>query len=61
MTLDANDAPRVVEALSRESILAYDIGRVTPAESGLKLATGDGVEELPSFERDELARFFGRP
>ena len=59
MTLDADDTPRVIEALSRDGILAYDIGRVTPAESGLKLATEEGAEELPSFERDELARFFG--
>ena len=59
MTLDVDDAPRVIEALSREGILAYNIGRVTTAESGMTLAPDDGVTDLPSFERDEVARFFG--
>ena len=59
MTLDTDDAPKVVDELSREGIRAYDIGRVTPAESGLALATDEGVTALPSFERDEVARFFG--
>ena len=54
-----DDAPRLVEALAREEIQAYEIGRFTPAGDGLKLRTAGGVRELPAFDRDELARYFG--
>ena len=57
-TLDPGDAPALIEALAREDIDAYEIGRTTPAEEGLKLKTEAGVRDLPAFERDELARFF---
>ncbi len=59
LTVGAADAAGVIEALGREGIPAYEIGRVTPPEDGLKLRTEEGTTALPSFERDELARFFG--
>ena len=59
-TLDPQDAPLLIDALEREGISAYEIGRVTPAGQGLKLCTSDGIQELPAFERDELARFLGQ-
>ena len=59
LTVSAQDAARVIEALEREGIPAWNIGRVVAREEGLTLQTKDGIVELPSFERDELARFFG--
>jgi len=56
----ANDAPRLIEALAKEGIPAYDIGRITEAQSGLRMRTAAGEQPLPTFERDELARYFGR-
>ena len=58
--LAPQDAPRLIEALAREGIPAYEIGRITPLEEGLKLKAREGIGELPVFERDELARFFGK-
>ena len=52
------DSPRLVDALAREGIPAYEIGRVTTQDQGLMLHTTEGVRELPTFERDELARYF---
>ena len=58
-TLAPEDAPRLIDALAQEGISAHEIGRITAAEEGLKLRTADGVREMPVFDRDELARFFG--
>jgi hydrogenase expression/formation protein HypE len=64
-TVAPQDAPRLISALEAEGIAAYEIGEVTdavgaPIGSGpLRLRTRDGLRELPTFERDELARFFG--
>ena len=56
-TVSPDDAPRLVDALQREGISANEIGSITEPEDGLKLRTLDGVRDLPSFDRDELARF----
>ena len=61
LTVSAQDATGVIEALGREGVPAYEIGRVTPFEDGLTLRTDQGTTALASFERDELARFLGRP
>ena len=58
-TVAPEDAPRLIEALRKEGIVAHEIGRITPAEEGLKLRSVDGLADLPIFERDELARHFG--
>ena len=52
------DASRLVQALRKEGIAAYEIGQVTPPEQGLKLRTPSGIRDLPVFQRDELARYF---
>ena len=57
-TLDPGEAPRLIAALAEEDIDAWEIGRITHPEEGLKLQTDGGVGELPLFDRDELARFF---
>ena len=53
------DVSGLLDALALEGIVAYEIGRVTAQDEGLKLRTADGIRELPRFERDELARFLG--
>ena len=51
--------PNLVRALSREGISATEIGTVTEAADGLKVRCRDDVRDLPTFPRDELARWFG--
>ena len=53
-------AGRIVEALRAAHVEANVIGRVLPGEAGLCLLTEGKRAPLPQFERDELARFFGR-
>ena len=59
VALDRSDAPCLIEALEAEGIPVREIGLITLPAEGLKLKTADGVQDLPWFERDELARFFG--
>ena len=49
----------LIEALRDAGIEAWEIGRFTEPPAGLKLKTASVVEELPRFDRDELARYFG--
>lgn len=58
-TLPPADAHRLTDALRRAGIPAVEIGRVTPASEGLRLISNGVERALPTFERDELARFFG--
>ena len=51
------DAQVLIEALASEGIDAYEIGRVTTEDEGLRLRSPEGIVPLPDFERDELARF----
>ncbi len=46
-------------ALAREGIAVHEIGTVTQPADGLKVRFGDEVRDLPTFPRDELARWFG--
>ena len=43
-----------------EGIDAAVIGRVTEASAGLRLRSADGVRDLPTYPRDELARYMGQ-
>ena len=52
-------AEGLIDALGDAGIEAWEIGRFTEPSEGLKLKTDSGVEELPRFDRDELARYFG--
>ena len=58
-TVAPENATTVIDALRREGILAVEIGRLTERDHGLKMLTPQGVVDLPRFERDELAVFFG--
>lgn len=57
-TMSPSDAERVVDALGGEGIPASVIGSVTPASEGLRIVSGGAERPLPTFARDELARFF---
>ena len=62
VTLPATDAPRLLGALDRAGVDAWEIGQMMAAEEGLVLFTRSGEEtELPEFHRDELARYFSMP
>ncbi len=50
------DTPRVIQALAQENIPCTQIGRVVPRDQGIRLGTGDGIIDWPTFARDELTR-----
>jgi hydrogenase expression/formation protein HypE len=56
--LPADEAPRAVAALEAAGILARVIGRVEPADAGVRIRRGGVESTLPTFERDEIARLF---
>ncbi len=56
LAVPSADAARVVEALIQARIPCAQIGQVVPREEGLKLKTQYGTADLPTFERDEIAR-----
>ena len=58
ITLPPEDVPKLMSALEREKIEAFEIGQITAPEEGVHIIRGHDLEPLPSFERDELARFF---
>ena len=57
VALPAVDAPKLISALGKENIEAYEIGQMLAVEEGLVLFGRDGEQTLPSFARDELARY----
>ena len=57
LTLDQKDVPRLKRTLEEKGVSSYEIGRVTELSEGLRLGTREGVKDLPTFPRDELARF----
>ena len=60
ITLPPEDVPRLLSALEREKIDAFEVGRITGPEEGVHIITGHELEPLPRFERDELARYFSK-
>ena len=60
ITLPCSETSKLLEALDEAKINANLIGKVVRAEKGLKMHTTRGMQELPQFERDELARFLDR-
>ena len=60
IAVNQSNAGSLIEALDREGISAATIGRATDRSEGLRLQPKTGASvELPAFERDELARYFG--
>ena len=60
ITLAEKDSSALVRTLSEHGIQARIIGRVTSNAEGLRLRTADGIRDLPSFTRDELARYLSQ-
>ena len=58
VTLPPSEAERLIAALGNEGIPASIVGSVTPESEGLRLAVNGVDGPLPTFPRDELARFF---
>ena len=57
ITVDPEDAGRVVRTLEEEGIPCSDIGVVVEREKGLKIrGKGGRLRDLPLFERDELTK-----
>ncbi len=52
----AEDSPRIISALRRESIRAEVIGQFRAWEKGVKLMEKGKRKNMPTFERDEAAR-----
>lgn len=57
ITLPCSETPKLLEALYEAGIDANIIGKVVEKEHRIKMRTLRGVQDLPQFERDELARF----
>jgi len=55
--VDPDDVPAALEALLSSGAGGHVIGRVTPATAGLTMAATEGTVPLPTFARDELARW----
>jgi len=57
ITLPSSETPNLLAALNQAGIHASIIGKVVEARAGVKMRTTKGIEALPQFERDELARY----
>ena len=57
VALPAIDAPKLLIALEAANIGGYEIGQILAAEEGLVLFGREGEQPLPTFARDELARY----
>ncbi len=58
ITLPPEDVPTLLKALDSEGIEAFEIGRIMAPDEGRTIIRSHELEPLPTFERDELARFF---
>ena len=58
--VSAHDSVAMVEALIVAGIRATVIGQVVDGPPLVQLQTAEGLVPMPEFERDELARVFGR-
>lgn len=57
-TVARKDTAPLIAALEDGGIQAWEIGRVTTADRGTVLIGPDGTIPIPTFERDELLRYF---
>ena len=60
ITLPEEEAPSLLQVLTEGGTAAQVIGCVTSPSEGLKLRTCGSIRDLPSFGRDELARYFSQ-
>ena len=59
ITLAPENVPKLMSALEKEGIDSYEIGHVTDPEEGVSMisTTSHELVPLPTFDRDELARW----
>ena len=57
VTLPAQQAPALLKAYEEAEINAWEVGQIIAPEEGLVMIGYQGEVELPSFSRDELARY----
>ena len=57
MAVGSRGVANVQGALNQEGIASQVIGRVTELSEGLKVGSTSGLSPLPTFSRDELARY----
>ena len=58
IALPRRETQGLLSALDAEGIRAWEIGEVTDMEHGVLLKGQQGLRPMPTFERDELARYF---
>ena len=58
VAVDPEDAPSLIRALDSARVEAWVIGRATDPSDGLRMRVGRQLMPMPTFERDELARYF---
>ena len=58
VAVNPDDAPSLIGALNAAGIAAWVIGRATEPADGLRLRVGRQLVPMPTFERDEIARYF---
>jgi hydrogenase maturation factor len=56
LAVDPGVAGEVIRAVDGVGVKCVEIGRMVPREQGLKMETKDALVELPTFDRDEIAR-----
>jgi len=57
ITLPRSETSKLLESLNQAGVNASIIGKVVEVEKGIKMRTAKGIEDLPQFERDELAKY----
>ena len=58
--LDPAEVPAAMDRLCGRGIPSAHIGEIVPAGQGRTLTEGDRTQPLPTFARDELARYLER-
>lgn len=56
-TTSEEDAHKIIPLLRTKGITSSIIGQIKPLKNGIKILRNGQLENLPIFERDELARF----
>lgn len=58
--VDPSDSATVIRNLAAAGIPAAKIGKVTSKAEGVKIVRGGRIQDLPRFDRDEIAKVLGR-
>jgi len=61
ITAGPDDSVKIIAALEREGINAYDIGSVTEKDGCVRIERSGTSADMPVFERDEITKLFQKP